>query len=568
MSIARRALVLLGVVLLPVGGSTGAQRLSAQDKVYEIADLSARLELRPDGSYRIRETITYDFQAGSFSFALRDIPLSNVDGLEDFSVRSSDVRITGVREEEDGGAWEVRWEFPPTTGEVTFVLDYDLVGAIRERDGENEILWRVVGEGWDVPFRQVRADVVLPPTLGIQASELAADPEDIATVAPEGEALRVRFDPGPLPAGGGYQVRVRFPQVMPGRAVGLARPGVQAALAGVLGFVLFLVLGIVGWSRRRGERLPPRASGHPELDLPTAAVLLHRKRPGWDRAFPATLFDLAERGAITLERMDEKGKVFTSQKVILHRNPEFDGPLTDFEERLLQELEGHGRELETFASKGKEFRKRVMEEIRDGLVRSGHLADDTVVARKWMVLGLLALLGGVVAVVVGGILGRPWLMALLGPAAGAGLGLLIMGGVRYPRTRRGAEALAPLEGYLARLREELKQKLGRSPISAAEFLFEALPWLTVDPKYYGSETGALARKLKKESGELHAPPWAVDRTRQFEKAAAKHSAAYLAFFPVQHVAGAVGGAVAPGAGGGVAGAGGAGGAGGGGGGAG
>jgi hypothetical protein len=158
-------------------------------------------------------------------------------------------------------------------------------------------------------------------------------------------------------------------------------------------------------------------------------------------------------------------------------------------------------------------------------------------------------------------------MALLGPAAGAGLGLLFMSGVRYPRTRKGAEALAPLEGYLERLREELKQKLGRSPIGAAEFLFEALPWLTVDPKYYGAETRAVARKLKKESGELHAPLWAQDRTRQYEKAAARHSGAYVAFFPVEHVAGAVGGAAAPGAGGGVAGAGGAGAAGGGGGGA-
>ncbi len=567
MRLARRALVLLGVVLLPMGGPTGAQRLSAQEKVYEIANLSARLELQPHGSYRIRETITYDFQEGSFSFALRDIPLSNVDGLEDFSVRSSDVRITDVQEEEDGGVRRVRWEFPPTTGEVTFVLDYELVGAIRKRDGENEILWRVVGEGWDVPFRQVRADVVLPPTLGIQASELAADPEDIATVAPEGEALRVRFDPGSLPAGGGYQVRVRFPQVMPGRAVGLARPQVQAALAGVGGFLVFLVLGILAWRRRRGERLPPRESGRPELDLPTAAVLLHGQRPAWDRAFPATLFHLAQRGAITLERIDEKGKVFTTQKVILHRNPEFDGALTDFEERLLQELEGYGRELDAFASKGKTFRKRVMEEIRDGLVRSGHLADEAGVARKWMLLGLLTLLGGVVALVVGGILGEPWLMALAGPAAGAGLGLLFVGGVRYPRTRKGAEALAPLEGYLERLREDLKQKLGRSPVSAAEFLIEALPWLTVDPKYQGAETRALARKLKKESGELHGPPWAVDRTRQFEKAAQRYSAAYLAFFPVQHVTGTVVGAVAPGAGGGVAGAGGAGGAGGGGGGA-
>jgi hypothetical protein len=162
---------------------------------------------------------------------------------------------------------------------------------------------------------------------------------------------------------------------------------------------------------------------------------------------------------------------------------------------------------------------------------------------------------------------QPWVVALVGPVAGAGLGFLFLGGVRYPRTRRGAEALAPLEGYLEGLREELKQKLKMSPIAAAEFLFQVLPWLTLDPKYSGAETQTIARKLKKESGELHAPPWAVDRTKQFQKAADAHSAAYAAFFPILHVAGALGGAVAPGSGGGVGGAAGAGGAGGGGGGA-
>lgn len=563
----RHALFLLGILLLATGGSNRSPELSAQDKVYEIDELSARLNLGPDGSYRIRETVTYDFQVGTFSFALRDIPLSNVDGMTDFSVRSSDVRITNVEEDRDGGVLRVRWEFPPATGEVTFVLDYTLVGAVRELEGENEILWMVVGEGWDVPFRQVTAEVFLPTTLGIQASSVTADPADIATLAPEGDALRVRFDPGALPAGRGYQVRVRFPQVMPGRPVGLARPGVQAALVGGLGFMVFLILGIVVWSRRRGVHLPPRRGGSLEVDLPTAAVLLHGQRPGWDRAFPATLFHLAQRGAITLERFDKKGKVFSTQKVILHRNPEFDGGLTEFEVRFLQELAEYDQELDAFASKGKEFRKEVMEDVRDELVRSGFLADDTETAGKWMILGLLTLLGGLLAVVVGGILGEPWLMALLGPGVGAGLGFLFLGGVRYPRTRKGAEALAPLEGYLEGLREELKQKLKMSPIAAAEFLFQALPWLTVDPKYYGSETHSIARKLKKESGDLRAPPWALDRTRQFEKAAARHSAAYMAFFPIQHVAGSVAGAVAPGAGGGVGGAAGGGGAGGGGGGA-
>ena len=77
----------------------------------------------------------------------------------------------------------------------------------------------------------------------------------------------------------------------------------------------------------------------------------------------------------------------------------------------------------------------------------------------------------------------------------------------------------------------------------------------------------LARLLKKETRSLHAPSWALDRTRTFEKAAAKHSEAYAAYLPILNVTGATSGAVAPSAGGGVGGAAGGGAAGGGGGGA-
>ena len=114
--------------------------------------------------------------------------------------------------------------------------------------------------------------------------------------------------------------------------------------------------------------------------------------------------------------------------------------------------------------------------------------------------------------------------------------------------------LAELKGYLEGVREELRQKTKRSPIGAAEFIFDSLPWLTLDPKYTGSEGRKLERLLKKEAGELRTPLWARDRTKSFEKAAAKHSAAYAAYLPFTNITGAASGAVAPGAGGGVGGA--------------
>jgi len=556
----------LGVLLL-WGLAPHGTVLSAQEKVYEIAELAARLELRPDGSYHVREELTYDFQVGSFTFAVRDIPLSNIDGVGNLTVQSSDVAIQKVSQEEEGSSWRVRWEFPEATGQVTFIMEYDLLGALRVVGENNEVFWRVVGEGWDVPFRQVTAEVVIPEALSVPASALTVDPPEIATVISEGNAVTARFVPGSLPAGQAYQVRVAFPMVMDGRLVGFARPEMQALLVGLLGFVLLMAGGGIVAYRRGGGRLPPRRQTTPGVDLSTAAVLLHRNSPGWDRAFPATLFDLASRGAISLERIDKKKKIFTEQKVILHWNSDFEEKLTGFEGSFLAELQDYRDDLEKFASSGKKYRSAAMGRVREGLVESGFFEDDRRAVNRALLIGLPLILLFFAAFVVAAASGHPWLAALCGMGCGAGGGVALAGGVRFPMTRQGAEQLAGLKGYLEGIREEFKQKVKMSPIEAAEFFFSALPWLTLDPKYQGEEGKKLLKVLKKETQGLHAPPWALDRTRKFEKAVANQSAAYAAFLPISNITGATSGAVAPGAGGGAAGAGGGGAAGGGGGGA-
>jgi hypothetical protein len=556
----------LTLALAAIAFSLPGPSLGAQEKVYEIAELQARLELLPSGAYRITEAITYDFQVGTFTFAVRDIPLSNSDGVSAVTIQSPDVAINDVQQGEEEDIWRVRWEFPPASGLVTFVLEYDIFAALREVEQTNEVFWRVVGLGWDVPFHRVVAEVVLPSTLPLALTDLTLEPSDIASARTEDGALVARFRPGFIPAGEAYQVKVSFPKVMDGRAVGLARTDVRASLVGILSFVLFTGLGSILVFRRLGPRLPVRRQTHVGMALPTAAVLLHRAAPGWERAFPATLFDLADRGVITLERVDRKKGWFTSQKTRLHRKQESDEPLAPFEVALLAELEKY-EDLEDFATKGKKFRKAVMNGVRAALVETGHLVDGRREANQALLLALVLCILAAMALIGGGIVGSPWIMALGGVGLGLTTGAALVGSVRFPRSRKGAEALAELKGYLQGLREDLQQKMKMSPISAAEFLFSALPWLTIDPKYYGAEGRKLARALKKETGDLRAPSWALDRTEAYEKAAAKYSSAYMAFFPVHTVTGATSGAIAPSAGGGVGGAGGGGAAGGGGGGA-
>ena len=546
-----RWLISPAIALALALAALAAEPLQGQDKVYEISDYHTRLELTPDGTYRVRERITFDFQVGSFTFAERNIPLANSDGVSPVRVVSPDVEISRVVQEAEGGDWRVHWEFPSRTDPTTFILEYEVYGAVRDVGETNEVFWRVVGEGWGVPLRQVEAEIVLPSALSVPAASLIPDPAEIATVEEVGGDVVARFRPGSLPPGRAYQVRVTFPKVLEGRPVGLARGEVRYSLLGLLAFLGTLGVGVVVAFRRSGVRLQARLHAEPDVGIPTAAVLLHRQAPAWERAFPATLFDLAERGVITLEHVDHRWWIFKNSKVLVRPNPDGQEPLTEFEAAFLEKVE-RLEYLNEFASKGRKFRSNAMKAVRATMVEDGYLGDIRSAANRAVVMGGVLLVFALVLGVVGAV-GQPVLLALAGAAAGLGCAGLSVGTVRYPRTRKGAESLAAVRGHQQRLREELKQQLKMAPIQAAEFLFQHLAWLTLDPKYRGTESQKLRRRLKKERGDLRPPPWAIDRTEKFVKATANKSTAYCAFLCFSNVTGSAGGAVAPSSGGGAAG---------------
>lgn len=68
----------------------------AQEKVYDIANYDVDLVLRTDGSYRVTERITFDFQQGNFTFATRNIPLDKIDRITEMQVQSEDVVLRDV----------------------------------------------------------------------------------------------------------------------------------------------------------------------------------------------------------------------------------------------------------------------------------------------------------------------------------------------------------------------------------------------------------------------------------------------------------------------------------------
>src|SRR5438445_2693640 len=117
--------------LLDMTSSPGA----AQDKLYHLAANAIIMKVIPNGSLRIRETLTFRFDLGTFSFAYRDIPWRGFDDLQDVSVTNEtgwplDFSLRFAPEET--GEWHIRWSFASATAPAvrTFTVGYTVTNAL------------------------------------------------------------------------------------------------------------------------------------------------------------------------------------------------------------------------------------------------------------------------------------------------------------------------------------------------------------------------------------------------------------------------------------------------------
>src|SRR5438445_12344863 len=93
------------------------------------------MKVDPNGSLRIRETLTFRFDLGTFSFAYRDIPWRGFDDLQDVSVTNEtgwplDFSLRFAPEET--GEWHIRWSFASATAPAvrTFTVGYTVTNAL------------------------------------------------------------------------------------------------------------------------------------------------------------------------------------------------------------------------------------------------------------------------------------------------------------------------------------------------------------------------------------------------------------------------------------------------------
>ena len=135
-----------------------------------IRDFHAELDVLPDSSLDVTETIQVDF-TGARNGIYRTIPVEYAGPggfnyslfLTDISARDSDGSPLRVERQRSAGNLQLKI-FVPAAEDTSrnISLHYRVRDGLRFFEDHDELYWNVTGTGWDVPIESASAHVILP----------------------------------------------------------------------------------------------------------------------------------------------------------------------------------------------------------------------------------------------------------------------------------------------------------------------------------------------------------------------------------------------------------------------
>lgn len=266
------------------------------------------------------------------------------------------------------------------------------------------------------------------------------------------------------------------------------------AVIGLIGVIVFLLLAgwpILTWFRRGRDPLVTQSASMLMPDPPAemtpalGSVVEHGRSSR--RALTAAMLDLASRGEMVFEQ-EETGRFVKSEKlairlarpdlddprVVLNRRPAT-GPGEDY---LLMQVRGLAGsddqvspdELLKLGAKVGKF-DTMLEQSATGL--GWFAAPPGKVQGKWVGLGSLELIGGIVVLVLGFVIPASGVAVVGGGAIAAGIVTLVAAAAMPARTQKGALARVWLDGYRRTLKATMEQARSMDEVVATS----GLTWL-------------------------------------------------------------------------------------------
>ena len=301
---------------------------------WRVTDYNDTISIHEDGSAAVHERITLAFD-GEWHGIHRFIP------VEYPGARGTNytlfLKVTDVT---DGNGGKLKYESSTSNGfrdlkifipdavdaARTVEIDYAVRNGMRFFEDHDEFYWNVTGNDWPVPIDHASAQVNFPNSAGgslrAQAFTGAYGSAERGASA-EVRGSEVAFETNnPLPMRGGMTIDIFIPKGI------LKEPSAFTRLIWFLGgnpivflpFWAFAVMSVLWWYKGRDP--DPGLSVAPMYEppagmTPAEAGTLLDDTPH-PRDITCTLVDLAVRGYVKIEEVDDKGLVFHHQDYIFH----------------------------------------------------------------------------------------------------------------------------------------------------------------------------------------------------------------------------------------------------------
>lgn len=248
----------------------------------KITDYYSQISLQKSGKIQVVENIVYDFGTLDKHGIYREIP--SIKTSKDGKKLQMDISVLSVKDENDksytyktswldGDVLRIKIGDANTfiTGEHTYIIAYEVGGAITYFSDHDELYWNITGNRWVVPIEKATLDLSFPATLSQEqvkticytGSSGSTEQNCTASFA-EGKVSVETTEP--LGVGEGLTTAVSFPMDLVARLE--PKPVVDffdtiwgkivLALLGILGLIWYVILPvaipIIWWTKGRDPK--------------------------------------------------------------------------------------------------------------------------------------------------------------------------------------------------------------------------------------------------------------------------------------------------------------------------
>jgi uncharacterized protein (TIGR04222 family) len=318
---------------------------------YSADRYDSQIEVLDDGTIRVGETITIQFETGTFTQFFRAIPVRMTDGLEIVSASMDGQRLpegNGPGRIQISGSSNVRvtWRFPPTSGSIhTFDLVYLVHGVVRQEEDADLVAWRILPTEHRYQIGSSTVDISVPAAPTIAP---VLETRRVGDASVHVDDRRIHIAATGIRGNGWLQASIRLPRgsvideppAWQRHQIEIAQMARTWVIAATL--VILAGLALLFFIHQQYESPALDFSTMPQWTLPPnalppviAGAVLANGSPRYEHGM-AALVSLADRGEL---RIEEQGRVLGQRQFGITRTGTR-RPLSPYEEKLLEIIFG------------------------------------------------------------------------------------------------------------------------------------------------------------------------------------------------------------------------------------